>query len=640
MLAKHFSVLRSRLPGGAGKRGYIRNIVQIVINLIFVLWLFSCQLSNAQTSSSANSISNSSITNAIKLPQEGSGHVTNNPTVIPDANSAAAAIGLSYLNDISTQRHFEVYLDLPETSKIEVGEYLQKITLVVSYLKDNDPSSARKVLNDLSQYQDLDAGLSGELGNRIDAVWKIQHANEKIEEINQQLQSSVQASERSPEEIADEIRKQKYHQHKEEPSGANDAQIASVTSPIVDPSTLERGGVNVLPPPSDIPQTIQLTQEYVHTIETKDKINSNNVDETKLLDQSRSDFIQYVSQLYDAHHFYQVVMAAGFYRALFKEENYQESMATQVASSLEINDKVSQAIGAVQDNSNKGDIVAAMNQLQKAFALSAFDPEVLGVPLAQKKPIGTFRRQLAKLQNMITARDFTDLEAILNDIQKTVPDFDIGKTLEMVNAVKAQSQLMLDKAKLAIQQGNLKQALENIQEAAEAWPDNPRLKDRTLHLFNSEDVQNQASIDFDRLMNEANYRVISDKQTVFALAMADDPKRQKQLAMAIEKVKIADAALEKSRFMQSKGDNSGAWETIQLALEECSGDAELNTSANALTQNSTEFISAIKKARDAENRQELGYSLTWYAVAQHYYPNSQIANQAIERLSKNLLRKN
>ena len=46
---------------------------------------------------------------------------------------------------------------------------------------------------------------------------------------------------------------------------------------------------------------------------------------------------------------------------------------------------------------------------------------------------------------------------------------------------------------------------------------------------------------------------------------------------------------------------------------------------------------SVNKAKDAEMRQDLGYSLTWYAIAQRYYPASTIANQAIERVSKQIL---
>jgi hypothetical protein len=50
-----------------------------------------------------------------------------------------------------------------------------------------------------------------------------------------------------------------------------------------------------------------------------------------------------------------------------------------------------------------------------------------------------------------------------------------------------------------------------------------------------------------------------------------------------------------------------------------------------------EFVAAINKAKDAETRSDLGFSLTWYAVAQRYYPASSMANEAIERLSKQIL---
>jgi len=56
-----------------------------------------------------------------------------------------------------------------------------------------------------------------------------------------------------------------------------------------------------------------------------------------------------------------------------------------------------------------------------------------------------------------------------------------------------------------------------------------------------------------------------------------------------------------------------------------------------LSGRSAEFVSAINKARDAEGRNELGFSLTWYVNAQRQYPASQIANEAIDRLSKKML---
>ena len=240
---------------------------------------------------------------------------------------------------------------------------------------------------------------------------------------------------------------------------------------------------------------------------------------------------------------------------------------------------------------------------------------------------------------MIEARDFTDLESILAEIKQTAPDFDAVKAMSMVNAVKLESQLKLGKAKLAAQQGDLKAAMDDFQSAAEAWPGNPDLKDKALSFFNSEDTQTQSLEEFDRLVAENNYRAIYDKQLAFAPAMKDDTKRQDQLKAALEKVKIAETAVEKATLMQSNGDVDGAWETVQLAIKDLPDDDKLNNMRGDLAGKGADFVSAINKAQDAESKQELGFSLSWYAVAQRSYPASQIANEAIDRLSKTILAK-
>lgn len=85
------------------------------------------------------------------------------------------------------------------------------------------------------------------------------------------------------------------------------------------------------------------------------------------------------------------------------------------------------------------------------------------------------------------------------------------------------------------------------------------------------------------------------------------------------------------------GDYSGAWETIELASSKLPDDKKLNKLRADLSGRSAEFVSAINKARDAEGRNEIGFSITWFVNAQRQYPASQIANQGIERLSKKLL---
>ena len=106
---------------------------------------------------------------------------------------------------------------------------------------------------------------------------------------------------------------------------------------------------------------------------------------------------------------------------------------------------------------------------------------------------------------------------------------------------------------------------------------------------------------------------------------------------ALEKVQKAEMAYEKSNALILNGDVNGAWETITLVSKDWPDDNKLNKLLADLSGRATEFVAAVNKARDAESKKNIGYSLTWYLNAQHIYPPSIIANDGIDRLSKLLL---
>jgi len=90
-------------------------------------------------------------------------------------------------------------------------------------------------------------------------------------------------------------------------------------------------------------------------------------------------------------------------------------------------------------------------------------------------------------------------------------------------------------------------------------------------------------------------------------------------------------------MLAMNGDVDGAWETIELAAKDWPDDMKLNKLLANLSGRSADFVSALNKARDAEAKKELGYSLTWYVNAQGDYPPSVIANEGIDRVSKLIL---
>jgi hypothetical protein len=564
---------------------------------------------------------------------------------------AQDALGNQQIEDPDMRAQFETYLAMNEVPQDQLKSYANDMQNVIDLLHQKRTTEAWQQLYQLAKYQSIDAGVSWELANRIESIWNANQTKDQIAQQNNQLQQQSDTDNRNADMDSDDI-KDKELDYQRRLKDANGPTNKSSQNQSQSPN----GGVPQMPQMPQMPQgdstptmtapvsdqllgKLQLTKEYLDSLEAQGKIKLNELKVEKLFDQAQQDFADYITTLYKSGRYQHVLIAADFWRQIFDEGDYPVSMAQQVNASLEVIGQVNTTIGVFNNNLDQKDIAVATNNLQQAYMLSQFSPAVLGVPLANKKPILAFSRELNRMRNMIEARDFTDLESILSEIKQTAPDFDAVKAMSIINGVKLESQLNLGKAKLAAQQGDLMSAMDDFQQAAEAWPGNPDLKDKALSFFNSEDTQNQSLEEFDRLVAENNYMAIYDKQLAFAPAMKDDPKRQDQLKAALEKVKIVETAVEKATLMQANGDVDGAWETVQLAIKDLPDDVKLNSLRGDLAGKGAEFVSAISKAQDAESKQELGYSLSWYAVAQRYYPASQIANEAIDRISKVILAK-
>jgi hypothetical protein len=557
---------------------------------------------------------------------------------------AQDALGNQQIQDPDVRSQFEAYLAMNEVPQDQLNSYAADMQTVIDLLHQRQTTQAWQKLYQLAKYQSIDAGVSWELANRIESIWNVNQTKYQIAQQNNQLQQQSDTDNRNADMDSEDI-KEKELDYQRKMADANRLanrpvnQTSAPTGGAPQAPQVDASPTMAAPESDQLMGKLQLTKEYLDSLSSEAKIKINELKVDKLFDQAKQDFADYITTLYKSGRYQHVLIAADFWRQVFDEGDYPVSMAEQVNASLEIIGHVNTTIGIFQNNLAQKNIAAATDNLQEAYMLNQFNPAVLGVPLASKKPILTFSRDLNKMRNMIEARDFTDLESILDEIKQTAPDFDSVKAMSIINGVKLESQLDLGKAKLAAQQNDLKAAMENFQAAAEAWPGNPDLKDKALGFFNSEDTQNQLLEEFDRLVGENNYEAIYQKQLAFAPAMKDDSKRQEQLKAALEKVKIVETAVEKANLMESNGDVDGAWETVQLAVKDLPDDVKLNGLRGDLAGKGADFVSAISKAQDAEAKQDLGFSLSWYAIAQRYYPASQIANQGIDRISKTILAK-
>lgn len=551
---------------------------------------------------------------------------------------AEEAVGVPRQEDPQTRARFERYLGTPQVSQAELDEYFAKMKNVSANLRDNKLFEAWKQLHELAEYTIIDAGISRELANRVEAIWTTDQANASIDRENRELQDGIKTANRNADMMAEQVMRQQieYQRRMNPPQRRQQQGQAPTTN--VNNNTPQAPTAPAGPPTiQGLEGKLQMTEEYLRSLELKAKIKLNEVKQERLLEKAKSDFADYVSTLFNSGRLNHVVLAADFYRKVFSEGEYPAEMGQQVNASLEINRDVQSAVEVFRYKAERNQLTGANDSLQQAFITNELNPAILGLERPLKEKVADFNQQLDQMRNLIEARDFGNLELLLAKIKQSATDFDTTKPMAMVNAVKLESKMRLGKAKLAAQQGDLKLAMEEFQAAAQAWPGNPDLEDKALTFFDTQDVKSQTLVEFDRLVEEENFRAIFDKQLAFAPALKDDPKRIESLKKALESIKNAELAAEKANVLMLNGDYFGAWETIELAAVNLPDDKKLNKLRADLSGRSAEFVAAINKARDAEVRNELGYSLTWYVNAQRQYPASQIANDGIDRLSKKLL---
>jgi len=567
-------------------------------------------------------------------------------SVMGDRALAADALGFRPIPDPNVRDQFEKFLGMSRVTDQELASYQDTYDLVQDHLRESEPVEAWKQLHVLAEYPIIDAGFSRELANRIEAFWNAGRTATQVTMRNRDLREEAATANYNVDVMAEATR---FREQQIQASRGNKGK-ASVRQQTNRNQQNDRGGQGGGGAESaatgiDIPMPdmgaamgkMRLTEEYMRSLEAKAQIKLNEMEMRELNEKVKNDFASYISGLFEGGRFRHVILAADFYRVLFNHGDYPVAIAQQVNQSLEVSRDVQTAVDVFNYKLGRGELASATERLQEAFSTSSYHPALLEIERDDKQQVEEFHQLLSKMQNMIEARDFNSLQPLLVDIQEKATDYDATKPAAIINGVKLQSQMSLGSAKLAAQQGDIPTAMEHFRAAGEAWPGNPDLQKMASQFFETHETVNQAVEDFDRMYAANDYRGIFDNQLAIAPALKDDSERQDQMRQVVERVKAAEIAVEKANAMRNNGDFFGAWETVEIAVREFPNDIKLNALRGELAGRGAEFVAAINKAKEAEAREDLGYSLTWYAIAQRHYPPSEMANEALERLSKQVL---
>ena len=523
---------------------------------------------------------------------------------------------------------FDKYLSTKEESIEAVEEFERQHQQIITLLEARDTLEGWKQLLQLAN-NPVDGGTSRELANRIESVWnKDRHLREVTENVKR-MHRDLETAYRNA-----DVYSQNYARENDTANGGRGAQPKTVPPAATKQGTSVGGTASAV---GDIANAaegkLRITGEYIKAAEARARIKLAETKADVLDAKARSDFADYISTLFVSRKYYQVILAASFYRRMFTEGDYPVAMANQVNTSQQMIREVADAIQAFRYKVEQNEVASASERLQDAFIASETHPAVLGLEREIMGRVGEFWRKTVQMQNTIEARDFGALDELLKVMSETAKDFDPTKARAVVNMAKLESKLHLGKARLAAQSGNVTQAMEEIRAAAEAWPQNPDIETAALTFFSSQDVVNRATAEFDQLLARQDYRAIFEKQLQFAPAIRGDGRREDLLKQALTTARNAELAIEKSNLLVRAGDTMGAWEILDAAVQAWPEDNKLNRLRSDLAIKASDFVSVLNRAQEAEARKEWGYSLSWYVSAQRMYPSSQVANDAIKRLS-------
>jgi len=372
--------------------------------------------------------------------------------------------------------------------------------------------------------------------------------------------------------------------------------------------------------------------------------------------QARIEFQGLLLQLFLQRRFRHVLIGTRFYRSIFDDGDNQLRVGGETQSlfarlsdipptvtSLDalaneaIRD-VKEGVAAVKFLLEKDELQSASQRLGEAFAVGEQLPEIHQFPRADRQRILEFTRRANQLLSALEVKDYTRAEQLVAELQETAKDFDPSQPLTAVQTARNVSRMHLARARNAALSGEAEILERELRAATEIWPNNPDLANVSGQIFEQTDVQQQALLELDRLMEQGDHRAIFRQSAKFIAAAALNPDRQEKLTTILEQMTEIEGSLQRAREIQQRGDATGAWESIQLASVKYPEDNEINRlRADLASGGAATFVQSLSKGDDLEARGEYGAALAWYLDAHRQYPPSKFAQEKIDAIADRIL---
>lgn len=350
-----------------------------------------------------------------------------------------------------------------------------------------------------------------------------------------------------------------------------------------------------------------------------------------------------------------VLMAARFYNQIWKDGDQtlrvkkNSDVAKLFSESVGVNPTVASldalANEAIRETAkyveafnlmlSRDELHSASQRLMEAFALGEYLSPVATLELEKKRRVLGYTRDLHELYGAMQARDYVKAKELSNGLKQKAHDYPSSKVDSAIAAYTLASDMAIEEAKAHLLARDSDKAGEKIKTATEIWPTNPKLNE-VRDLIGGLGPMVRIRNDFDRLLNEGNYREIARRQYEIAPAIRGLPEKEDAFKQIITNLTKIETAIGKAKEFSKAGQRYAAWEQLAEIREQFPDDPKLGRELELLAPEVADFTLALTKAREFENRtpQQTGASMAWYLKARSIYPQSDMAREGVMRMAE------
>ncbi len=531
---------------------------------------------------------------------------------------------------------FEKYLNAEAAGSEEDIAYRASIREILDTLSphNRDPAKFPKAVAKLQHTAGFpqDARLCESLANAVYRVYLAQRTQAELETLNRQLDEQRRRLDWNFDTWSKPSNVRKERKLSDDPEAAD--------------------------PPATNPVNAGHIQRYIQRIAEVEAERVANKAKGQLSEvEAKLEFQALVVQLFLQRRFEHVVMATRFYTEFFQDGagklefeegseveqsfsktiGFNPTITTLDAFANEAIRDVGQSVESFGFLLDQGEIDGALRQLQQAFVTGEHLPPVQSVPRERKRMVLAYAQNSFQLVNAIEVKDFALAETLVKEMKAQAGDFDYSKPTAAIETAKLSSNMRIRTAKNAALQGDNEAYESNILAAAQIWPTNPMLQEQFNLIADSADVQQQAKLEFDRLLGTQSYRQIFTDKARYMAATAEDPERLQALEQIIGNIQEIETVMKQADTLTKAGNSHAAWEIVEKTFQRFPDDVPLSAKRSDLSTDVAPFVKALKNAENQENRKQYGSGLAWFLSARQLYPQSEFVEEGIQRLIDHIL---